>query len=82
MSAFPINVFSTADPLAPRPNQILQAIAITDASYSPGSADEIFTPHDEAEPLLILARASRERIPVIFVSALTRVTANKNSRVL
>src|SRR5579862_2330375 len=52
----------------------MQATAITDASYFPGVADDIFTPRDEAELLSILASASREQIPVTFMGALTGVT--------
>jgi FAD/FMN-containing dehydrogenase len=47
---------------------------ITDASYFPGCADQIFAPVDEAELLEILDRASRQRIPVTFMGALTGVT--------
>jgi FAD/FMN-containing dehydrogenase len=47
---------------------------ITDASYYPGRADEIFTPHDEAQLLEILHRASTQQIPVTFMGALTGVT--------
>ena len=47
---------------------------ITDASYYPGRADLVFTPHDEAELLGILARASAGKIPVTFMGALTGVT--------
>ena len=47
---------------------------ITDASYYPGRADEIFIPHDEAELLEILHRASSNQIPVTFMGALTGVT--------
>jgi FAD/FMN-containing dehydrogenase len=47
---------------------------ITDASYYPGRADEIFTPHDEAELAEILHRASTRQIPVTFMGALTGVT--------
>jgi FAD/FMN-containing dehydrogenase len=47
---------------------------ITDASYYPGRADEIFTPHDEAELAQILHRASAAQIPVTFMGALTGVT--------
>ncbi len=47
---------------------------ITDASYYPGRADEIFTPHDEAELLEILHRAGTQQMPVTFMGALTGVT--------
>jgi FAD/FMN-containing dehydrogenase len=47
---------------------------ITDASYFPGSADQIFSPGDEAELLEILDRASRQQIPVTVLGALTGVT--------
>src|ERR1700744_5026271 len=57
-----------------RHNQSMQATAITDASYYPGAADQMFSPGDEAELLAILARASRDRIPVTFMGALTGVT--------
>ncbi len=52
----------------------MQATAITDASYFPGSAEETFSPVDEAELLTILNRASREAAPVTFMGALTGVT--------
>jgi FAD/FMN-containing dehydrogenase len=47
---------------------------ITDASYFPGCADQIFSPGDEAALLEILHRASREEVPVTFMGALTGVT--------
>lgn len=47
---------------------------ITDASYFPGCADQIFSPNDEAGLLEILDRASRQQIPVTFMGALTGVT--------
>jgi FAD/FMN-containing dehydrogenase len=47
---------------------------ITDASYFPGCADQIFSPGDEGALLEILDRASRDRIPVTFLGALTGVT--------
>src|SRR5580698_6727281 len=47
---------------------------ITDASYYPGRADQIFTPHDEAELLEILHHANAAQIPVTFQGALTGVT--------
>lgn len=47
---------------------------ITDASLYPGRADEIFSPSSETELLEILARASRQSIPVTFMGALTGVT--------
>lgn len=47
---------------------------ITDASFYPGHADEVFSPASENELLEILARAARERIPVTFMGALTGLT--------
>ncbi len=47
---------------------------ISDASYFHGQADQIFSPHDEAELLEILARAHRDRIPITFMGALTGLT--------
>jgi FAD/FMN-containing dehydrogenase len=47
---------------------------ITDASYYPGRADEIFTPREEAELLEILHRATVSQTPVTFMGALTGVT--------
>jgi FAD/FMN-containing dehydrogenase len=47
---------------------------ITDASYFPGCADQVFSPPNEAALLEILARAASERIPVTFMGALTGVT--------
>lgn len=47
---------------------------VSDASYFHGRADEIFSPHDEAELLALLERARRERIPVTFMGALTGLT--------
>ena len=47
---------------------------VTDASLYPGRADLIFAPASEAELLELLARASRQAIPVTFMGALTGVT--------
>lgn len=47
---------------------------ITDASYYPGHADEVFHPRDEAELLEILHRANAQKTPVTFMGALTGVT--------
>lgn len=47
---------------------------ITDASFYPGRADQIFAPASEAELLEILSRASHQAIPVTFMGALTGLT--------
>ncbi|HTS75690.1 MAG TPA: FAD-binding oxidoreductase [Bryobacteraceae bacterium] len=47
---------------------------ISDASYFPGHADQVLTPHDEAELLDILHRANENRIPATIMGALTGVT--------
>jgi FAD/FMN-containing dehydrogenase len=47
---------------------------ISDASQISGHADQVFTPHEEAELLEILARAHRDQTPVTFMGALTGVT--------
>jgi FAD/FMN-containing dehydrogenase len=47
---------------------------ISDASYFTGYADRIFSPRDESELLEILHDASRDRIPITFMGALTGLT--------
>ncbi len=47
---------------------------VADASYFTGHADRIFSPRDEAELLEILHDASRDRIPLTFMAALTGLT--------
>jgi FAD/FMN-containing dehydrogenase len=44
---------------------------IADASYFTGHADRLFSPRDESELLEVLNDASRERIPVTILGALT-----------
>lgn len=47
---------------------------ISDASGYPGHADQVFSPRDESELAEILARASREGVPVTIMGAMTGLT--------
>jgi len=54
---------------------IIRAVPdVTDASYYPGRADQIFTPHEEAGLVEILHRANETQTPITFMGALTGVT--------
>jgi FAD/FMN-containing dehydrogenase len=46
-------------------------VDISDVSGYPGHADQIFSPHDEEELASILARASKEGVPVTVMGAMT-----------
>jgi FAD/FMN-containing dehydrogenase len=49
-------------------------VDISDVSGYPGHADQVFSPRDEEELAAILARASKEGVPVTVMGAMTGLT--------